>query len=34
MGPKVVGQCPECGGTLWYQEGCDICPACGYTKCS
>lgn len=28
------GQCPECGGMLVYQEGCHICPACGYTKCS
>ncbi len=28
------GQCPECGGMLFYQEGCHICPACGYTKCS
>jgi ribonucleoside-diphosphate reductase alpha chain len=27
------GQCPECGGLLVYQEGCFICPACGYTKC-
>ncbi len=28
------GQCPECGGMLVYQEGCHICPSCGYTKCS
>ena len=28
------GQCPECGGMLIYQEGCHICPSCGYTKCS
>jgi len=28
------GQCPECGGLLVYQEGCHICYACGYTKCS
>ena len=27
-------QCPDCGGTLIHQEGCSICPACGYTKCS
>lgn len=31
---NVAGQCPECGGMLVYQEGCHICPACGYTKCS
>ncbi|MBT9159224.1 MAG: Vitamin B12-dependent ribonucleoside-diphosphate reductase [Dehalococcoidia bacterium] len=30
----VGGQCPECGGLLVYQEGCHICYACGYTKCS
>ncbi|MCL0030050.1 TSCPD domain-containing protein, partial [Dehalococcoidia bacterium] len=28
------GQCPECGGLLVCQEGCHICYACGYTKCS
>jgi ribonucleoside-diphosphate reductase alpha chain len=28
------GQCPECGGMLVYQEGCNICMSCGYTKCS
>ena len=27
------GQCPECGNTLIYQEGCHICMVCGYTKC-
>lgn len=26
-------QCPECGQTLLFQEGCLICPACGYSKC-
>jgi len=31
---NVAGQCPDCGGMLVYQEGCHICPACGYTKCS
>jgi len=30
---NIAGQCPECGGLLAYQEGCFICPACGYTKC-
>jgi ribonucleoside-diphosphate reductase alpha chain len=35
IGPvkNVAGQCPDCGGLLRYQEGCFICPACGYTKC-
>ncbi len=36
--PKMVGswagQCPDCGGPLIYQEGCNICLACGFTKCS
>ena len=31
---KLGGQCPECGGMLVYQEGCQICHGCGYTKCS
>lgn len=25
--------CPECGEELLFQEGCLICPACGYSKC-
>ncbi len=28
-----AGQCPECGGPLIYQEGCNICLNCGFTKC-
>lgn len=28
-----LGQCPECGNSLVYQEGCFICLSCGYTKC-
>jgi len=35
--PEMVkswaGQCPDCGGPLIYQEGCNICIACGFTKC-
>jgi ribonucleoside-diphosphate reductase alpha chain len=35
--PGVVkswaAQCPDCGGSLIYQEGCEICLACGFTKC-
>jgi ribonucleoside-diphosphate reductase alpha chain len=30
---NIAGQCPDCAGLLRYQEGCFICPACGYTKC-
>ena len=28
-----AGQCPECGGPLIHQEGCNICLNCGFTKC-
>ena len=31
---NMGGQCPDCGGLLVYQEGCQICHSCGYTKCS
>lgn len=27
------GACPDCGGTLFYQEGCAKCTTCGYSKC-
>ncbi len=30
---NLAGQCPDCGNLLRYQEGCFICPSCGYTKC-
>jgi ribonucleoside-diphosphate reductase alpha chain len=30
---NIAGQCPDCGCLLVYQEGCFICPGCGYTKC-
>ncbi|MDD5082715.1 MAG: vitamin B12-dependent ribonucleotide reductase [Dehalococcoidales bacterium] len=33
LAKNVAGQCPDCGGLLVYQEGCFICPNCGYTKC-
>jgi ribonucleoside-diphosphate reductase alpha chain len=26
--------CPECSGTLVFEEGCEICRDCGYSKCS
>ena len=29
-----AGECPECGSVLKYQEGCNTCPQCGYSKCS
>lgn len=27
------GACPECGATLWFQEGCIICQSCSHNKC-
>ncbi|MGK2966188.1 MAG: adenosylcobalamin-dependent ribonucleoside-diphosphate reductase [Tepidiformaceae bacterium] len=30
--PSGIG-CPECGGVLFYGEGCLSCRSCGYTKC-
>ncbi|MCG8361292.1 MAG: ribonucleoside-diphosphate reductase, adenosylcobalamin-dependent, partial [Kiloniellales bacterium] len=34
--PGIVHrQCPKCGAAaLTRQEGCDLCTACGYSKCS
>lgn len=26
--------CPECSGTLIFEEGCEVCHDCGYSKCS
>ncbi len=28
------GACPECGGALEHESGCDVCRACGYSKCA
>lgn len=28
-----VQRCPECGEPLVFQEGCLICPACGFSRC-
>ena len=33
MSKNIAGQCPDCGNLLVYQEGCFICPSCGYTRC-
>lgn len=31
---KIVGgMCPDCGSTLFYQEGCATCPICGFSRC-
>jgi ribonucleoside-diphosphate reductase alpha chain len=28
-----LGACPECGGTLVQEGGCNVCRDCGYSKC-
>ncbi len=33
LAKNMAGQCPDCGNLLVFQEGCFICPSCGYTKC-
>ena len=30
---NIVGVCPDCGGALRHEEGCQICASCGYSKC-
>ncbi|MGE4220905.1 MAG: adenosylcobalamin-dependent ribonucleoside-diphosphate reductase [Alphaproteobacteria bacterium] len=31
---EALGQCPKCGAAaLLRQEGCDLCTACGYSRC-
>ncbi len=29
----MIGKCPECGGQLEHESGCDTCRDCGYSKC-
>jgi ribonucleoside-diphosphate reductase alpha chain len=28
-----AGACPECGGTLIHEGGCNVCRDCGYSQC-
>lgn len=32
-GNKIQALCPECGGEITHQDGCVICPNCGFSKC-
>ena len=33
MGGLRANQCPECYGTVTFEEGCLKCYSCGYSKC-
>lgn len=30
---KEEDRCPECGGAIYFSEGCSACSVCGYSKC-
>jgi ribonucleoside-diphosphate reductase alpha chain len=32
-GESFIGQCPDCGSSLEYAEGCSKCHVCGYSEC-
>ena len=29
----IANPCPQCGAELTFTNGCNLCPACGWTKC-
>ena len=29
----VRPSCPECGGVIQFQSGCELCPSCGFSRC-
>ena len=31
--PRTMTTCPDCGSTMFYENGCVTCPSCGYSKC-
>lgn len=32
-GSSKMARCPDCEGWLIHQEGCEMCPSCGYNRC-
>lgn len=30
---RLIGACPECGGTVEHESGCAVCHNCGFTRC-
>ena len=30
---KITPKCPECGGSLIFEGGCNTCKDCGWSKC-
>ncbi|MDY6954302.1 MAG: TSCPD domain-containing protein, partial [Thermodesulfobacteriota bacterium] len=30
----MMGSCPDCGGVLEHEGGCQVCHSCGFSKCS
>ena len=32
-GSSRMARCPDCEGWLIHQEGCEMCPSCGYNRC-
>ena len=31
---NIGAKCPECGAELSFTGGCNICPSCGWSRCS
>ncbi|MFQ6673626.1 MAG: hypothetical protein ACE5GH_02430, partial [Fidelibacterota bacterium] len=31
--PKTMTACPDCGSTMFHENGCVTCPSCGYSTC-
>ncbi|MEE9167554.1 MAG: adenosylcobalamin-dependent ribonucleoside-diphosphate reductase [Candidatus Neomarinimicrobiota bacterium] len=31
--PRTMTTCPDCGSTMFHENGCVTCPSCGFSKC-